>query len=162
MREASVSERAGSMGGPSSDDFVADINVTPLVDVMLVLLIIFMVTAPMMTEGLEVNLPKVEVSETLPADHEHVMLTVRSDGSVFLDEYETAAEELPSLLNVHVVAPGRRLFIRADQHVPYGVFMNIMGKIRKAGIRDVGLVTLPAEGAGRDGEAAESSGGQGA
>ncbi|HJD96359.1 ExbD/TolR family protein [Mailhella massiliensis] len=148
------------MGGPSSDDFVSDINVTPLVDVMLVLLIIFMVTAPMMTEGLEVNLPRVEVSETLPAENEHVMLTVREDGSVFLDEYETSAEDLPSLLDVHVVAPGRRLFIRADQHVPYGIFMNIMGKIRRAGIHDVGLVTLPAEGTGEKGSGLENAGGQ--
>ena len=160
IREVSASVKESSMAGPSSDDFVSDINVTPLVDVMLVLLIIFMVTAPMLTEGLEVDLPKVEVSETLPTDNEHVMLTIKDNGSVFLDEYETSAEDLSSLLDVHVVAQGRRLFIRADQQVPYGIFMTVMGKLRRAGIHDVGLVTLPAEGTVEKGSGAESSGGQ--
>lgn len=73
----------------SDDDFVADINVTPFVDVMLVLLIIFMVTAPMMTEGLDVALPKVETSEILPTDDDHVILTIKANGALFFDEFET-------------------------------------------------------------------------
>ena len=77
------------MGASSDDDFVADINVTPFVDVMLVLLIIFMVTAPMMTEGLDVALPKVESSEVLPTEDDHLILTIKADGALFLDEYET-------------------------------------------------------------------------
>ena len=71
----------------ADDDFVADINVTPFVDVMLVLLIIFMVTAPMMTEGLDVALPKVETSEVLPTDDDHVILTVKTGGALFLNEH---------------------------------------------------------------------------
>ena len=70
----------------SDDDFVADINVTPFVDVMLVLLIIFMVTAPMMTEGLDVDLPQVQAAEVLPTEDDHMILSIKSDGALFLDE----------------------------------------------------------------------------
>lgn len=138
-------------GVSSSDDFVSEINVTPFVDVMLVLLIIFMVTAPMMTEGLDVNLPKVEASETLPAEDDHVVLTIKADGALFVDEYETTPSDLPSVLDVNVRQPRRQLFVRADQAVPYGIVMEVMGKIRGAGITDVGLVTLSANGANQDG-----------
>ena len=68
------------MASSADDDFVADINVTPFVDVMLVLLIIFMVTAPMMTEGIDVALPKVETSEVLPTEDDHIILTIKSSG----------------------------------------------------------------------------------
>ena len=133
-------------GVSTSDDFVSEINLTPFVDVMLVLLIIFMVTAPMMTEGLDVELPKVEASEALPTENDHVMLTIKDNGAVFLDEYETTLPDLPSVLETNVRLPQRQLFVRADQNVPYGIVMSVMGKIRKAGIKDVGLVTLSAEG----------------
>ena len=94
-------------GVSTSDDFVSEINVTPFVDVMLVLLIIFMVTAPMMTEGLDVELPKVEASETLPTENDHVMLTIKDNGAVFLDEYETTLPDLPSVLETNVRLPQR-------------------------------------------------------
>ena len=131
-------------GVSSNDDFVSEINVTPFVDVMLVLLIIFMVTAPMMTEGLDVNLPKVEASETIPTEDDHVILTIKADGTLFLDEYETTGSDLPSVLAVNVRQPQKQLFVRADQAVPYGIVMEVMGKIRGVGITDVGLITLSA------------------
>jgi biopolymer transport protein TolR len=127
------------MGASSDDDFVADINVTPFVDVMLVLLIIFMVTAPMMTEGLDVALPKVESSEVLPTEDDHLILTIRADGALFLDEYETGLADLPDVLAVQV--QDRQLFVRADKDVPYGMVMQVMDRIRGAGIADVGLIT---------------------
>ena len=131
-------------GVSSNDDFVSEINVTPFVDVMLVLLIIFMVTAPMMTEGLDVNLPKVEASETIPTEDDHVILTIKADGTLFLDEYETTGSDLPSVLDVNVRQPQKQLFVRADQAVPYGIVMEVMGKISGVGITDVGLITLSA------------------
>ncbi len=144
----------------SDDDFVAEINVTPFVDVMLVLLIIFMVTAPMMTEGLDVALPKVETSEILPTDDDHVILTIKANGSLFFDEYETGMSDLRSVLDTRVKATGRQLFVRADKDVPYGMVMQVMDNIRGAGIADVGLITTsaPDEGqtqqAGSDGKSA--------
>ena len=142
------------MAGVSSsgDDFVADINVTPFVDVMLVLLIIFMVTAPMMTEGLDVDLPKVEAAETLPTENDHMILTIKDNGALFLDEYETTQADLASVLEINVRNPGRQLFVRADKNVPYGVVMEVMGKIRGAGISDVGLVTVTSPAAAGSGE----------
>ncbi|MDR1241281.1 MAG: protein TolR [Deltaproteobacteria bacterium] len=131
-------------GVQDNDDFVADINVTPFVDVMLVLLVIFMVTAPMMTEGLDVELPKVEASETLPTENDHMILTVKDNGALFLDKYETTLDDLASVLQTHMRDLGRQLFVRADKNVPYGVVMEVMGRIRGAGITDVGLVTVSA------------------
>lgn len=129
-------------GVSTSDDFVSEINVTPFVDVMLVLLIIFMVTAPMMTEGLDVDLPKVEAAESLPTENDHMILTVKDNGAVFLDEYETTIADLTPVLETNVRNQGRQLFVRADKSVPYGTVMEVMGKIRGAGITDVGLVTV--------------------
>lgn len=133
----------------ADDDFVADINVTPFVDVMLVLLIIFMVTAPMMTEGLDVALPKVETSEVLPTDDDHVILTVKNGGALFLNEQETDMDNLPDALGARVKDSGRQLFVRADKDVPYGMVMSVMDRVRGAGIKDVGLVTtsVPGDGA---------------
>lgn len=81
-----------SVGG--NKGFVSEINVTPFVDVMLVLLIIFMVTAPMMTEGLDVDLPQTRAVETLPTESDNMILTVRKDGAIFLDSYEVGLDEL--------------------------------------------------------------------
>ena len=133
----------------ADDDFVADINVTPFVDVMLVLLIIFMVTAHMMTEGLDVALPKVETSEVLPTDDDHVILTVKTGGALFLNEQETDMDSLPDALNSQVKDSGRQFFVRADKDVPYGMVMSVMDMVRSAGIKGVGLVTtsVPDDGA---------------
>ncbi len=138
----------------AQDDFVSEINVTPFVDVMLVLLIIFMVTAPMMTEGLGVDLPKVEASEILPTEDDHMILTVTAAGMLYLDTYESSLVDLPRVLEVHVRNSGRQLFVRADATVPYGTVMEVMGKIRGVGITNVGLVTLPAAESGAKGQAA--------
>ena len=124
----------------SDDDFVADINVTPFVDVMLVLLIIFMVTAPMMTEGLDVDLPQVQAAEVLPTEDDHMIFSIKSDGALFLDEYPTTMADLDSLLRRTVLALNKQLFLRADKAVPYGVVMEVMGCIRAVGITNLGMV----------------------
>jgi biopolymer transport protein TolR len=97
----------------------------------------------MMTEGLDVELPKVEASETLPTENDHMILTVKDNGALFLDEYETTLDDLALVLRTNVRDLGRQLFVRADKNVPYGVIMEVMGRIRGVGITDVGLVTIP-------------------
>ena len=125
----------GNKGG-----FVAEINVTPFVDVMLVLLIIFMVTAPMMTEGLEVDLPQTRTVQVLPADSDHLLLTVRKVGVMYLDEYKVTIEELEGYLQRLVKEKNKLLFLQADKAVPYGVVVDVMGHIKAAGIEKLGVV----------------------
>ncbi|BFR47247.1 protein TolR [Nitratidesulfovibrio sp. HK-II] len=125
----------GNKGG-----FVAEINVTPFVDVMLVLLIIFMVTAPMMTEGLEVDLPQTRTVQVLPADSDHLLLTIRKDGVMYLDEYKVTIEELEGYLQRLVKEKNKLLFLQADKAVPYGVVVDVMGHIKAAGIEKLGVV----------------------
>lgn len=120
--------------------FVAEINVTPFVDVMLVLLIIFMVTAPMMTEGIDVELPRTQSVEALPTDTDHVVLTIRRDKTIFLNEIETGLDTLAAQLTAVVKHPGRLLFLQADKDVPYGVVVDVMGRIKAAGIEQMGIV----------------------
>ena len=120
--------------------YVAEINVTPFVDVMLVLLIIFMVTAPMMTEGLDLQLPKTTMVETLPTDNKSVILSVSKNGTVYLNEHKAARENLLYLLNATVKSADKQLFIQADKDVPYGDVVFIMGKVREAGIEHLSIV----------------------
>ncbi len=120
--------------------FVADINVTPFVDVMLVLLIIFMVAAPMMSEGLEVDLPQTKQVEVLPTEVDNLILTVRKDGVIFLDEYKVTLDELEGFLISLVKEKNKGLFLQADKEVPYGVVVDIMGQIKAAGIDKLGVV----------------------
>ena len=123
--------------------FVSEINVTPFVDVMMVLLIIFMVTAPMMESGLDVELPQAKQVDTLPSDAEHLVLTVRDDGALFLDTYEVKLEELEERLTLLVKEKDRALFLQADKAVPYGIVVDIMGRIKAAGIEKLGVVAMP-------------------
>ncbi|MDR1945762.1 MAG: ExbD/TolR family protein [Desulfovibrio sp.] len=124
----------------NNKSFVSDINVTPFVDVMLVLLIIFMVTAPMLTEGLDVSLPRTEAVETLPTDQNNVVLTIRRDGSIYLNEYAANMDTLGRQLITVVKEPARRLFLQADKDVPYGTVVAVMGRIKAAGIEEMGIV----------------------
>ena len=120
--------------------FLNEINVTPFVDVMLVLLIIFMVTAPLMTQGVEVDLPTTRTVRNLPQDSEHLVLTVRKDGRIFLDEYQVSLDELEDHLKRLVTSQRKQLFLRADREVPYGTVVEVMGEIKSAGIDKLGIV----------------------
>ncbi len=123
-----------SVGG--SKGFVAEINVTPFVDVMLVLLIIFMVTAPMMTEGLDIQLPKTQAVSALPTDANHVVLSIKDDGSVYLGDVLTTTDTLAEQIMTVVTGQNKRLFLQADTHVPYGVVVDVMGRIKAAGAKN--------------------------
>ncbi|WFS61043.1 protein TolR [Pseudodesulfovibrio thermohalotolerans] len=120
--------------------FLNEINVTPFVDVMLVLLIIFMVTAPLMTQGVEVDLPATRTVRNLPQDSEHLVLTVKKDGNIFLDEYKVSLDELEEHLKRLVATQKKQLFLRADREVPYGTVVQVMGEIKAAGIDKLGIV----------------------
>ena len=121
-------------------NLVSEINVTPFVDVMLVLLIIFMVTAPMMTQGHDVELPQTQAAETLPTDSEHMILSLQADGTIYLDEYKVPIDELETKVALLVLEQRKQLFLRADKNVPYGTVMAIMGRIKAAGIESLGMV----------------------
>ena len=125
--------------------YVAEINVTPFVDVMLVLLIIFMVTAPMMSEGLEVDLPKTRHVEVLPTESENMVMTVKQDGTIYLDEYQVPYEELQDKLRLLVKEKNKALFLQADKDVPYGVVVDAMASIKEAGIEKMGVVAQRGE-----------------
>lgn len=127
-----------NVGGGSK--FVSEINVTPFVDVMLVLLIIFMVATPMMSQGIDVDLPQTKQVEVLPTESENMVMTVRQDGKIFLDEYPVDLEELEGKLQVLVKEKNKTLFLQADKNVPYGTVVDIMGRIKAVGIEKLGVV----------------------
>lgn len=121
---------------------MSEINITPFVDVMLVLLIIFMVAAPLLTVGVPVELPKTAAS-ALPAEQEEPLtVTLTAEGSVQIMSTETAREELiPKLRAVAAEREGDRVFLRADGTVPYAAVMEIMGALNAGGFSNIGLVT---------------------
>ena len=121
-------------------NLVSEINVTPFVDVMLVLLIIFMVTAPMMTQGIDVDLPETQSAESIPTDSENMILSLQADGTIYLDEYKVPIEELEAKVALLVKEQRKQLFLKADKDVPYGTVMAIMGRIKAAGIEKLGMV----------------------
>ncbi|MBU1001207.1 MAG: protein TolR [Proteobacteria bacterium] len=131
---------------PTRNGFISEINVTPFVDVMLVLLIIFMVTAPLMTQGLEVELPETKTVRTLPKDKDHMVLTIKKDGSLFLDEYAVKPGELEGHLKRLVQDDRKFLYLRADKDVTYGTVVAVMGEIKAAGIDKLGVVAEPDNG----------------
>jgi len=120
---------------------MADINITPVVDVMLVLLIIFMVTAPMMQRGVAVDLPKTEAGE-LPTEEEKLVITIQKDRTVYLNSTKVVLDELEQRLqSVVSLRHDKEVFLRADEEVPYGFVVQTMALIRKAGISKLGMIT---------------------
>jgi biopolymer transport protein TolR len=134
-----------AMGGHNDDrGTMAEINVTPLVDVMLVLLVIFMVTAPMMQQGVQVNLPKADTKAMNPAE-ETVVVTVDKGNKVFINKDETPAGDLRSkLTDMFASRTKKEVYLKADASVPYGEVVRIMADIKGAGIERLGMVTEPA------------------
>ena len=117
---------------------LSEINVTPFVDVMLVLLIIFMVTAPLMQQGIDVDLPQAKGKEMSPA--ERVVITVKKDGLIYLDKTSVTMESLSATLSK---SKNREVFLKADKDVPYGMVVSVMGELRSIGIEKLGMITEP-------------------
>src|SRR5215469_80357 len=132
-----------AFGGRSTGDSIADINVTPLVDVMLVLLIIFMVTAPILQQGVGIDLPKVAAAPLASAD-DQLVVNIAKTGQVYLNDTPYSLAQLTEKLRA--IGPARRerpIYVRADQAVSYGQVMRAMAAVREAGLVRVGLVTEP-------------------
>jgi len=122
---------------------MAEINVTPLVDVMLVLLIIFMITAPMLTYGVKVNLPTT-TSKVVPVKEEPLIITIDTKNNIYVDRYKVPLKQLRKKLKpIFSAHPKRNLLLQADKKVPYGYVMLVMGEIKAAGVENLGLVTKP-------------------
>ena len=122
---------------------MAEINVTPMVDVMLVLLIIFMVSAPLLTVGVPIDLPQTQ-AKSLDQDKEPLAISVNVKGQVFLQETEIGVDELVPKLRAVTEARGgldERVYVRGDRQVDYGTVMKVMGRLSAAGFRRVALVT---------------------
>jgi biopolymer transport protein TolR len=136
----------------NGDRLMSDINVTPLVDVMLVLLIIFMVTAPMMVQGVDVSLPQT-TAEPLPADKEHLIITVNENHEIFINDFKLTLDFLNEKLSKILAGrKDREVFFRADKSVPYGIVAQIMAEIKGAGVEKLGMVTEPLQSKEKDKE----------
>ena len=120
---------------------ISDINVTPLVDVILVLLIIFMVTAPMLQMGIDVNLPRVK-ARTVDVGEEKLILTISNKEEIFINKYKTSITGLKvKLESIFSSRIDREIFMRADKEVPYGFVVRVMSEVRKAGVDKLGMIT---------------------
>ena len=118
---------------------VSDINVTSLVDVTLVMLIIFMLTAPFIQAGIKVKLPRAK--STVIKETDAVVISVNKDDEVFINNEKVEADKLGAALSTLKTVGEERVFIRADQDVPYGSVMRVIGEVKAAGINDVGMIT---------------------
>jgi biopolymer transport protein TolR len=124
---------------------MSEINVVPLVDVVLVLLIIFMITAPMLQMGVDVDLPKT-TTQAMTSEEERVVISLTKERKLYIDRYEIPLDDLRSRLrSVLDRRVNREVFLRADQTLPYGEVMAVMGQLREAGVEKLGMVTEPVE-----------------
>ncbi|BBD99333.1 protein TolR [Sphingobium amiense] len=140
---------------------MADINVTPLVDVMLVLLIIFMVTAPLLVTGVPVNLPETR-AKGLDADAKPTVVSIDRDGGLFIDEAQISDADLPDrLAEIMAANAGKaeppQIFLRADTALDYGRVMRVMGELNRAGLNKVALVSTGGESGGASGGVSSGS-----
>ncbi|RQD58820.1 MAG: ExbD/TolR family protein [Desulfonatronovibrio sp. MSAO_Bac4] len=130
---------------PLGKGFITQTNVTPIVDVMLVLLIIFMITAPMLTQGIEVDLPQTTTVDALPEDHDNLVVNIDRESKIFIDEYEVQLEDLTGHLERMIQDRDRLVYLRADQVVPYGLVVRVMSRMKEAGVDRLGVVAEPEE-----------------
>ena len=129
--------------GGNNNSFMSDINVTPFVDVMLVLLIIFMVTAPMMIEGVNVSLPEA-TSEPLPSEQDSLIITIDKNNLLYINDYQVKLDFLQEkLIKILDGRVDQEVYLKADKNISYGVVVRVMSEIKGAGIEKLGMVTEP-------------------
>jgi biopolymer transport protein TolR len=121
-------------------DVLSEINVTPFVDVMLVLLIIFMVTAPLLQQGIDVNLPQAKGKDLPP--EERIALVIKRDGIIYMNDDPVSLTEMGNKLRA-ISKLNPNVFLKADKDVPYGFVVEVMGEIKEAGIEKLGMITEP-------------------
>jgi biopolymer transport protein TolR len=132
-------------GGDRGSGPLSEINVTPLVDVMLVLLIIFMVAAPLVQQGVDVQLPQAS-AKTISVQQEHLTLSLNKDKRIFLNEMELDPARLKEkLVSIFSQRTDKELFLRADKSLPYGFVITVVAAVKEAGIEKLGMVTTPLE-----------------
>ncbi len=125
---------------------ISEMNMTSLADVSITLLVIFMITAPMMTPGIDVNLPRTDAS--LPHDEEGITVSIKNTGDIYIDNEKVAVEDFERVLkkNLESKPPSIIVYLRADEKIDYGYAIEIIGRMRKAGVRELGLVAeIPLE-----------------
>jgi biopolymer transport protein TolR len=133
-----------SLGKLTKTSLNADINVTPLVDVCLVLLIIFMVVTPMLQKGVPVNLPVAEDPEKTPDTEKQLQISVKSDGTVYLGSTVVRKEQVQTELDtIHQRTPDREIAVKGDRMVKYGAVLDVLKACREVGFNNVGLVAQP-------------------
>jgi biopolymer transport protein TolR len=131
--------------GGNNDRLMSDINVTPFVDVMLVLLIIFMVTAPMMIQGVDVSLPEA-TSAPMASDNEQLIVTIDKNNQVYINDLRVEAENLKEKLSqILKNITDQEVYLRADKTVSYGMVVYVMSEVKGAGIEKLGMITEPAK-----------------
>jgi TonB family protein len=135
---------AAKVGGEDLGD-LAEINVTPLVDVMLVLLIIFIITAPMLVQGLKVNLPKQDAPGLTSKTEEPIILTLTSDQIILLGDEPVHIKLLPDQLGAKLAGSPRPVYLKADESLPYGFVIRVLAVLDRVGVEQVGMVTHPEE-----------------
>jgi biopolymer transport protein ExbD len=140
---------ANSLGKVSHGALTSDINVTPLVDVCLVLLIIFMVVTPMLQKGVPVNLPVTEAPEKTPDTEKQLQISVKADGSVYLGPNVIRKDQVEaSLKEIFERTPDREIAVKGDRLVKYGDVLDVLKACREVGFNDVGLISQPKKTAG--------------
>ena len=130
-------------GGDRNGGFMSEINVTPFVDVMLVLLIIFMVTAPMMMQGVDVTLPEA-TANPLEADEKSLLVSIDNQNRIFINDIQVSVEDLnEKLQKIFEGRSDREIYLKADKNIPYGTVVRVMSEIKLAGVEKLGMVTIP-------------------
>src|SRR5687768_13095806 len=143
------SSNVSSLGKLSHAALTSDINVTPLVDVCLVLLIIFMVVTPMLQKGVPVNLPVTSDPDKTPDTDKQLQISVKADGSVYLGPNVVRKEEVKTALDeIHARTPDREIAVKGDRLVKYGDVLDVLKACRDVGFNDVGLIAQPAKSPG--------------